>query len=590
MKKLRLLCIPPYEGMYHLMLNIAARRSDVELIIHMGNLDDGLKAVEANRENHIDAIISRGGTAETIRRHTDIPAYDIVPSVYDMLRTIRLAQGMAERFAIVGYPSLTTPASMLRDILQFDFHVHTIESPEECLAAVESLKEQGIRVIVGDMISVTQAQQCGMSGLLIVSGLESIETAIDQAIRTHSHYEKISHSAQLLADILKTSRGDTVVYSSRGDVIFSTFETIPERLGSFFRQKYSTVIAVGTLKNLCRMDSSLYAVSGRRLNCSGEDYCVYEVLRHSASTLFDRYRIRYLSRDEDLPDSHPLEFYLGISEKVRDLQATCARYAAMSAPVLLIGPRGSGKDRFAHYIYTQSSMRQNSFLMIDCALLDEKGWNFLLHSDTSPLTDSGLSLYFMRVNAAAPEQRSNLLYYLKSSHAASLNRLYFSYSTAAGYDPKDPLLLYLTETLHCLQLTLPALSARLEDIPPLMSLYINTINVQHGTRVIGFTPDAAILMQAHTWSHNIDQLFQAVRNLVLHARTSYISADQVKALFEKEGLQESASVSGLNLKRPLSEITRDIVMQVYREENMNQTHTAKRLGISRSTLWRLLKE
>ena len=54
MKKLRFLCIAPYEGMYHLMTNIAAQRGDVELVIQSGNLDDGLKTALDNRRG-IDA-------------------------------------------------------------------------------------------------------------------------------------------------------------------------------------------------------------------------------------------------------------------------------------------------------------------------------------------------------------------------------------------------------------------------------------------------------------------------------------------------------------------------------------------------------
>ena len=48
--------------------------------------------------------------------------------------------------------------------------------------------------------------------------------------------------------------------------------------------------------------------------------------------------------------------------------------------------------------------------------------------------------------------------------------------------------------------------------------------------------------------------------------------------------------AGLDLTRPLSEIERDIVRAVYREEGMNQTRTAERLNISRSTVWRILKD
>ena len=202
------------------MTNIAAQRSDVELLIHMGNLDDGLKAVLDNRDNNIDAIISRGGTAETIRRHSDIPVCDIIPSVYDILRTIRLAQGMSERFAVVGFSSLTTPADMLRDIMQYDFTVHTIHSAAECEQRMMELREQGLRIIVGDTISVNCAHKHGMSGLLIVSGAESVETAIDSAIQMNLYYSTISKNASLLSDLLNGDEEDTLIYSSDEKLVF----------------------------------------------------------------------------------------------------------------------------------------------------------------------------------------------------------------------------------------------------------------------------------------------------------------------------------------------------------------------------------
>ena len=122
------------------------------------------------------------------------------------------------------------------------------------------------------------------------------------------------------------------------------------------------------------------------------------------------------------------------------------------------------------------------------------------------------------------------------------------------------------------------------------SLYINSVNVKNGTRVIGLTNNAMLMLQNHVWERNVDELHQAVHTLVVSAKSSYISEEQVDELLNQERLKKMKDSSpGIDLSRSLDEITRDIVMRVYEEEHMNQTHTAKRLGISRSTLWRMLK-
>lgn len=591
MKKLRLLCIPPYEGMYNLMTNIAAQRSDVELIIHMGNLEDGLKAVLENRDNNIDAVISRGGTAETIRANCgDIPACDIIPSVYDVLRTIRLAQSMSDKLAVVGFPSITKPADMLRDIMQYDFKVKTIRSSAECEACLEALRDEGIQVIAGDMISVTCAQKLGMHGLLIVSGIESVEAAIDSAVDMHRYYASISKRASLFSDLLTSEKSDTIIYDSNGQVYFSTAHSLPNEISLLLNQKVSHVIAHGNMKIIRHCSDCILSIKGRLLQSGGEDYCVYSLSRLSGADVMDKYMIRYLSPESGMPESKPMEYYLGHSDLIAGVHAACDRYASMNTPVLITGERGTGKDCFAYYIYAHSRLKHNSFIVIDVNLLDEKGWNFLLKSDNSPLMETGFTIYFLRMNKATPEQRQQFLIYLKNSRVATVNRLMFSYTAEHRDDLQDDLYLYLAETMLCLQLHIPPLSQRPEDIPTLVGLYINAVNVQHGTRVIGLTHDAMLALQNHTWKRNADQLFQAVRDLVVNAKTSYVSEEQVQALLSRKRrstpvLQES----NVDLDRPLDEITRDIVLRVYEAENMNQTRTAKRLGISRSTLWRMLK-
>ena len=591
MKKLRLLCVPPYEGMYNLMTNIAAQRSDVELIIHMGNLEDGLKAVLETRDNNIDAVISRGGTAEIIRPNCgDIPVCDIVPSVYDVLRTIRLAQSISDKLAVVGFPSITKPADMLRDIMQYDFEVKTIRSPGECEDCLRALRDKGIQVIIGDMISITSAQKLGMHGLLIVSGIESIEAAIDSAIEMHHYYAAISKRAAVFSDLLASEEADTVIYDSAGQLYYATTNTLAPEITALLRQKLSNVIAQGSLKIIRHLNESVLSIRGRLLQSDGEDFCVYTLSYLHSSDAIDKHMILYLSAESGIPESKPIEYYLGNSEEITAIHAVCDRYASMSAPVLICGERGTGKDCFAYYIYSHSRLKRSSFLVIDVSLLDERGWNFLLKSEKSPLMESGLTIYFPRMNKATPAQRQQFRIYLKNSRIANANRLMFSYTAGQDDFSQDELYLYLTETMHCLQLQIPALAQRREDIPALVGLYINAVNVQYGTQVIGLTHEAMLILQNHVWTRNADQLFQTVRDLVINAKSSYIPEEQVQALFLRTQanpplLQESS----IDLTRPLDEITRDIVLRVYASENMNQTRTAKRLGISRSTLWRMLK-
>lgn len=590
MKMFRFLCIAPYDGMYQLMLNIAQQRSDVDIIVRMGNLDDGIKAVLEDLDDNVDAIISRGGTADAIRKSVQIPSFDIVPSAYDVLRTIRLASGLEEKFAIVGYPSITAPATMLCDIMQYNYQICTINSPDECKQHLLSLKKEGIRVIVGDMISTSCAHNLGMHGLLILSGMESIGDAIERAKRLCLHHAETKKKVDLLSCVLNTSEDSFLVYSPTGQEMFSTTKRPPDDVVASLIRIVPTVFAQKSITRVFQCDTVSYSVRGRAVTSKNEDYCVYSISANSSKEPFEKHRIFYLTADSDLPSkSMPLEYYWGRSEVAEKIYDTCERYAAMCAPVLIEGDRGTGKDRLAHYIYSRSPLKYSSFVYIDAELLEEKDWLFLVNSDQSPLTNVNLSIYFRRINAADPNFQLLLYNYLKNA-PPNLNRLYFSYSNNKKYSIQEDLFLFLTDVLHCLRLKLPGLDKHREDIPAMVSLYINAVNIAHGTRVVGFTHEAMLVLQNMVWTRNAEQLFGAVQNLVTSADTSYISENRVKGILSLPSKAKADHYeASIDLSRSLDEITRDIVLQVYASENKNQTRTANRLKISRSTLWRILK-
>lgn len=521
----------------------------------------------------------------------DIPICDIVPSAYDILRTIRLAQGMGDDFAIVGYPSITHPAEKLCEIMQFSIPTVTIRSPQECREKLAALRDKGTRIIVGDMISATCAQEYGMHGLLIVSGMESIESAINTAKDICLRYQTLDRRASLLRDLLVSDERDCAVYSPDGREVFATLDPVPPELADAMRQHVSHVLARSSVKLSRRLGNEMSTVRGRLLASGGEEFAVFTISR-AASLLGGRQAIRYcdLSSGADSAlSSNPLEYYLGSNAAAERLRAVCEQYAALDAPVLIEGDYGTGKDRFAQYIHSRSRLRHSPLVLVDIGRLTERDWELLLEDDRSPLADTGSTIYLRHLDAVNRNFAPRLLDYLEGSHTLGANRFLISYAGDAGQYSRDPIYAYLSETVHALRLRLPPLSRRRDDIPTLVTLYINATNVRFGTRVIGLTREAMLLLQIFPWPHNIDQLVKCVQELVVNTDSSYISEAQVRAVLERETTTPSAAAEGIDLNRPLAEITRDIVLRVYELEGQNQTKTAQHLDISRSTLWRMLK-
>ena len=154
----RILGIAPYDGMRTAMEQAAQAYPNVEMDIYTGDLEDGQAIVQQMPPNSYDCIISRGGTAALIRQVTDLPVVDIHISVYDVLRTMKLAENYSSLYAIVGFPSITEPAHTLCSLLDFNLDILTVNNAAEVRHTLERLQQGGYRMVVCDMVTHTIAR------------------------------------------------------------------------------------------------------------------------------------------------------------------------------------------------------------------------------------------------------------------------------------------------------------------------------------------------------------------------------------------------------------------------------------------------
>ena len=214
----RILGIAPYDGMRTAMEQAAQAYPNVELEVYTGDLEEGQAIVQSMTPNSYDCIISRGGTATLIRQVTDLPVVDIHISVYDVLRTMKLAENYTSLYAIVGFPSITEPAHTLCSLLNFDLDILTVRSAEEVRHTLARLKQGGYRMVVCDMVTHTIAREMGFDAFLITSGIESLHSAIDQAVNISTWFGQLRQENLFLRSITQEQGGRVVVMEpSAGD-------------------------------------------------------------------------------------------------------------------------------------------------------------------------------------------------------------------------------------------------------------------------------------------------------------------------------------------------------------------------------------
>jgi len=100
------------------------------------------------------------------------------------------------------------------------------------------------------------------------------------------------------------------------------------------------------------------------------------------------------------------------------------------------------------------------------------------------------------------------------------------------------------------------------------------------------------LLKDFGWEHDIDQLKRVVRTLMLESSGPYITAEDTQRILHTEKnkvIAQGAISKKVDFSGTLDEIMNSVVKAIVEEEGMNQSRAAKRLGISRSTMWRRLK-
>lgn len=127
------------------------------------------------------------------------------------------------------------------------------------------------------------------------------------------------------------------------------------------------------------------------------------------------------------------------------------------------------------------------------------------------------------------------------------------------------------------------------------NLYIASLNRRNGTETISIEDSGMELLVQHSWSGNNDQLARTLKRLNAMCFDRIIKEDDVRRLLGQEdelqhGEGQHEEASPIPLEGTLRQMEEAIVRKVLAEEKGNRTRTAKRLGLSRATLWRMLQE
>ena len=591
--KVRILGIVPYESMRNVMLHAAENIPEVSVDVYVGNLREGMEAARRNLHKNYDVILSRGGTVDMIRKVTSVPVIDIPLTSFDILRTIELAQNISERFVVVAFPNITKDVKLLTDILQYNIQVITIHSEEEVQPVLEKLRSEGTPLVISDTITNITAHRINMRSVLLTSGAESLNSALQQAVALVRCNTNLKSESALYRTVLSADAGMTVVYDQRKTLVFSSWNGEGEEFYTVLRQNIPDVAENGSAKFFHVSGRDMYSITGRLLHLDEGDYTAFYIQEAKVPMISSKYGVSFSARRE--AEQQYFNSCFSMRASANDLEKEIRQYSGSDFPIMITGEPGTGKDQAARLCYLNGRNSSNPYVTVSCSILTAKSWEFITNHYNSPLNDSGLTICFQDIDELSGEWSSQLLSLILDMGINTRNHLIFT--CACGRDSRiPPHASKFLKKLSCLEIHLEPIRARREELASVCSLYLANQNMEMGRQIIGFDAGAMDLMLKYDWPGNFTQLKRVINALCVMTSTSYIRAASVKRILEQEARSRelwektgaAPAAGGIDLNRTLEQILSDVIRRVVEEKGGNQSAAARQLGISRTTLWRYL--
>jgi DNA-binding NtrC family response regulator len=323
---------------------------------------------------------------------------------------------------------------------------------------------------------------------------------------------------------------------------------------------------------------------------------------------FERRR-KLLAADGEIARNAEFCGMIGRSAAMQELFSLIRRLGPHVRTALITGETGSGKELVARALFESGPRRSNRFIPINCSAVVESLFESELFGHARgaftganenktgllELADGG-TIFLDEIGELPLGVQAKLLRALENGevqrvgslqtrrvdvHVLAATNRDLHAEAAAGRFRSD--LLY---RLNIVELRVPALRERREDIPYLTAAFIRQTTARLSRRIVGTTPGAERALATAAWPGNVRELRNVIERACILADTEFIS-EQELSLLERE-IPGTAAAGPEERDASLSTLERNHIVDVLKQTNGNKLVAAKLLGLDRRALYRRL--
>jgi DNA-binding NtrC family response regulator len=361
------------------------------------------------------------------------------------------------------------------------------------------------------------------------------------------------------------------------------------------------------------------------MRCGASDYLTKPFAIDELSSVLDRAASSHVTETgtrrirERLRLSEGLGSMIGRSPEMEKLYRILSKVSQSSHPVLILGESGTGKELVARTIHAYGQSSQKPFLPVDCgslvpSLMESELFGYVKGAFTGAnrskdgllVAAEGGTVFLDEIGELSLDLQAKLLRALQEREVrpvgathripirarilAATNRDLAS-MVEKGAFRKD-----LFYRINVVNLRLPALRDRREDIPLLAAHFLDRVSRERGAK-FALSDEALRVMMEYSWPGNVRELEHAVERACTMSSGPVLHLGDFPTQLQQQGLEARRPIPnghGPDTGPPgvmtLADLERQAILDAIRKLHGDKLQAAKLLGIGKTTLYRKLKE
>ncbi|MBY0121788.1 sigma-54-dependent Fis family transcriptional regulator [Bacillus sp. S/N-304-OC-R1] len=446
-----------------------------------------------------------------------------------------------------------------------------------------------------------------------------------------------NHSLYYLNTLIETSSDAITIINTAGEVQYwssqaekmygiSLQEIKNKKISHFFNKEdlklieiLETKVPVFNIYHQPRPDkhvlissSPIFDENGELIGAISIDQDITNIVKLNEKLTLTNSQLQKIKQQYQIQEQiGPLAEIKGNSATIQNAKNLAVKVAKTDATVLIQGESGVGKELFAQGIHDASFRKNQPFIPINCgaipeALFESELFGYEKGSFTGAYKEGkagkvemadGGTLFLDEIGMLPLEMQVKLLRVLQEREVFRIGgnasiKVNIRVVAATNSDLKDMVKKGLFREdlyyrLNVVTLEIPPLRKRINDIPILVENFAQEFSAKYQKEMPTLLESAMEVFTNHHWPGNIRELRNVVERMIIFIDKSTIHAEDVMSIFPVE-VNEIIVKEGLAQEKALLE--KDRIEQVLTETYRNKSAAAKKLGISRVSLYKKLKQ